>query len=121
MPYSLRRRAALVAVALVAFAGARSATASADDGAPSDASRARTIAVEGCRGARVYLNADEAATLELHNSHRLMSGLPSFCVDAKLTAAARAHSDDMLARSYFAHSSFDGTGFGARVTGFGYA
>jgi uncharacterized protein YkwD len=121
MPLPLCRRAALVAVALLASTGPRSATASTDDWVPSDASRARTIAVEGCRGARVYLNADEKATLELHNAHRLMSGLPSFCVDAKLTAAARAHSDDMVARSYFSHSSFDGTGFGARVTGFGYA
>jgi uncharacterized protein YkwD len=121
MQLPLRHRAALVAVALLASAGTRNATASADDGAAPDASRARTIAVAGCRGSRVYLSADEKATLELHNTHRIMSGLPSFCVDAKLTAAARAHSDDMMARSYFSHSSPDGTAFGARVTGFGYA
>jgi uncharacterized protein YkwD len=119
MPLPQFQRAALVAVALSATsAGSRAAPA--DDGVPADASRARTIAVAGCRGTTVLLNADEKATLELHNAHRLRDGLPPFCVDAKLTAAARAHSDDMVAQSYFSHSSYDGTQFGTRVTGFGY-
>ena len=43
------------------------------------------------------------------------------CVDGKLTAAARSHSDEELAKSYFAHNSFDGTTFDVRLTtGFGY-
>jgi uncharacterized protein YkwD len=68
----------------------------------------------------VTLTDDERRTLELHNARRLADGLPAFCLDARLTAAARAHSADMLAHGYLAHESFDGESFGARIARFGY-
>ena len=124
-----RCRAAFAALVLVA-ACAESPLAPAANAAPVDngvsavsydAARARTISVAGCAGSAIFLTADEKATLDLHNTQRKANGLPAFCVDAKLTAAARAHSDDMLSRSYFSHTSVDGTTFGTRLSTFGYA
>jgi len=42
-------------------------------------------------------------------------------VDIHITAAAQAHSDDMVARKYFSHDTPDGVGFAARVQAAGYA
>ena len=40
-----------------------------------------------------------------HNKIRRDRGLRAFCVDPKLTRAAEAHSQDMLARNYFNHNT----------------
>lgn len=79
-----------------------------------------TYAVVGCTGTTVSLSADEKRTLDLHNATRAASGLAQFCVHPALTAAARAHSQDMLAKGYFSHTSLDGRTFVARVTNAGY-
>lgn len=50
----------------------------------------------------------EAEMLKLINSERAEVGLPPLAADPELTAVARAHSADMLARGYFAHTSPEG-------------
>ncbi|MDX3521884.1 CAP domain-containing protein [Streptomyces scabiei] len=44
----------------------------------------------------------------LTNGERAGAGLPPLSPDARLTAAAQAHSADMVARSFYAHTSPDG-------------
>ena len=58
--------------------------------------------------------------VNLHNAQRQTSGLVAFCVDQKLTNAARSHSQEMIDRDYFSHNSYDGTAFWVRINGFGY-
>jgi uncharacterized protein YkwD len=79
-----------------------------------------TSSVVGCTGTAVALTADEKRTLDLHNQTRAANGLPPFCVHPALTAAARAHSKDMMAKGYFSHTSLDGSTFVTRVTRAGY-
>jgi uncharacterized protein YkwD len=79
-----------------------------------------TNSVVGCTGTTIVLTADEKRTLDLHNQKRAASGLPQFCVHPALTAAARAHSQDMLAKGYFSHTSLDGRTFVTRVVNAGY-
>ena len=76
--------------------------------------------VTGCDGSSVTLSADESAELQLHNAERARNGLVAFCVHPRLVDAARAHSQDMVARNYFSHTSADGRSFVDRVTGAGY-
>lgn len=62
----------------------------------------------------------EARAFELTNALRARSGLPPLARDAALEAAARAYSQDMLQRGFFAHVDPDGRGPGdrvARITG----
>lgn len=66
------------------------------------------------------LTADEERTFALHNARRAADGLPAFCLDPRLTAAARAHSADMLEHGYLAHASFDGESFADRIARFRY-
>jgi uncharacterized protein YkwD len=79
-----------------------------------------TYAAAGCGGTTVMLTADEKRSLDLHNAQRTRSGLVPFCVDQKLTNAARAHSQEMIDRDYFSHNSYDGTAFWVRINSFGY-
>jgi len=121
------RITALAALAIVAASSASPLVAAARADTTADSSVApttnigRAFAVIGCGGEPVFLSADEKATLDLHNAQRRASGLTTFCVDTRLTAAARAHSDDMLGQRYFAHTSPDGATFGLRVNDVGYA
>ncbi len=55
------------------------------------------------------------------NAERARHGLPPFTVDARLTAAAQAHSADMVRRVFFAHESPDGRQVWDRVVAVGYA
>ena len=84
------------------------------------ATAAGANAVVGCTGTTVSLTADEKRTLDLHNGTRAASGLAPFCVHPSLTAAARAHAQDMLTKGYFSHTSLDGRSFVTRVTNAGY-
>jgi uncharacterized protein YkwD len=52
--------------------------------------------------------ASEQEMLALLNQARLASGLAPFTLDPALSDVARAHSADMVARAYFAHSSPEG-------------
>jgi uncharacterized protein YkwD len=62
----------------------------------------------------------EAEVVRLVNAERASAGCRALTVDARLTAAARAHSADMAARDYFDHTSPDGTEFGERIAEAGY-
>jgi uncharacterized protein YkwD len=126
MPRSFRAPAAAAALALALLAACSEsptgpgATTSPDAAAPGVVSAAAAFTMTGCDGAAVALTADEKRTVDLHNATRRAYGLPEFCVHATLTAAARAHSREMLEHGFLSHDSFDGRPFNARIVGFGY-
>lgn len=62
-----------------------------------------------------------AEVTRLTNVERAKAGCGALRTEAKLAAAALAHSRDMVARNYFSHTSPDGKGPGARATAAGYA
>lgn len=66
-------------------------------------------------------SANEAAVLKLINETRRSRGLAAVRVAGALDRAALAHSRDMIARDYFAHSSLTGAGVAARARGAGYS
>ena len=61
-----------------------------------------------------------AQVVALTNRARANAGCAALRVDARLTAAAQGHSDDMSAHRYFAHDSQDGRSFADRITARGY-
>ena len=54
------------------------------------------------------------------NQERQAQGLSALKLNDQLTAAAQAHTDDMIAQSYFSHTSLDGRTPADRVTATGY-
>ncbi|MBD0842914.1 MULTISPECIES: CAP domain-containing protein [unclassified Streptomyces] len=50
-----------------------------------------------------------AEVVQLTNRERARAGLPPLAVDPALTAAAQAHSADMVARAFYSHTSPDGS------------
>ncbi len=62
----------------------------------------------------------ELALLCLTNVHRLTHGAPPLALDSRLTAAARGHSADMVARGYFDHYDPEGDGPDERARAAGY-
>jgi hypothetical protein len=48
------------------------------------------------------------------------AGLTPLVANAELTTAAQRHSDDMVARKYFSHTSADGRMFSQRISAAGY-
>jgi uncharacterized protein YkwD len=117
---------AVVALGVLAACGESPVSPTATDaGAPTarpapTASSAAARTVHGCDGATLLLSAEEMRTLDLHNATRRALGLDEFCADSLLTVAARAHSEEMLAKGYFSHDSFDGETFDARIRALGY-
>ena len=61
-----------------------------------------------------------SALLCLHNLQRISRGLHPLEANARLQAAAVAHSTEMVDDGYFAHASADGTSFSARIIRDGY-
>ena len=59
--------------------------------------------VKKCGGGKIMLSAREKETFLLHNKIRNNRNLKHFCVHPKLQKIARAHSRDMVRRSYFNH------------------
>ncbi|MGF1472998.1 MAG: CAP domain-containing protein [Rubrobacteraceae bacterium] len=84
--------------------------------APSEAAE-----VESCNGGTISLNTKEAEIFRQHNQIRRERNLKPYCVDPNLQKAARAHTNDMLERGYFSHTT-RGTGErpGARIERYGY-
>jgi uncharacterized protein YkwD len=62
----------------------------------------------------------EAEVTRLTNAERAKAGCGALRIDARLTAAARGHSADMVDRDYFSHTSPDGRGPGDRAEAAGY-
>jgi uncharacterized protein YkwD len=58
--------------------------------------------------------------LHVVNAARLVAGRPPLDLDPRLNAAAQAHADDMLARTYYAHESPEHTLPRARLLAAGY-
>lgn len=58
--------------------------------------------------------------LSLVNSERARAGCGPVTLEARLTAAAQGHSEDMALNDYFSHTSLDGTTSAQRVTRAGY-
>jgi uncharacterized protein YkwD len=56
-----------------------------------------------------------AAVLCLHNQVRAAKGLPLLTENAKLDKAAAGHSDDMVTRGYFDHTTPSGVSFVDRI------
>ena len=56
----------------------------------------------------------------LVNEYRQNSGRSTLTVDSRLTAAARAHSEDMVARNFFDHVTPDGVDPFERMVAAGY-
>jgi uncharacterized protein YkwD len=56
----------------------------------------------------------------LVNAERAEAGCGPLTTDARLTAAAQRHSDDMSARGYFSHTSQDGRTFADRIAAAGH-
>jgi uncharacterized protein YkwD len=61
-----------------------------------------------------------ASVLCLINEQRTRRGLAPLADNAQLTTAAQGHSDDMVARRYFSHTSADGRTFATRIKASGY-
>ena len=57
-----------------------------------------------------------AGVLTKLNAIRVSHKLVPLVVDKQLTAAALAHSKEMLARGYFSHDSYDGSSYAKRIT-----
>ncbi|HEV3460029.1 MAG TPA: CAP domain-containing protein [Thermoanaerobaculia bacterium] len=62
-----------------------------------------------------------SALLAAVNAARRAAGRPPLAADPRLDAAAQAHADDMLARSYYAHVGADGSTPLSRVQAAGFA
>uniref|UniRef100_UPI001C0C1835 CAP domain-containing protein n=1 Tax=Cellulosimicrobium cellulans TaxID=1710 RepID=UPI001C0C1835 len=66
-------------------------------------------------------SAEVTAVVELTNAERAAAGCAPLVLDARLTAAAQLHSEDMLAQGYFDHTSLDGRSPWDRAKAQGYA
>jgi hypothetical protein len=63
---------------------------------------------------------DATDVLALVNQHRAANGLGPVCLDAQLTEAARAHSQDMQTNNYFDHTALNGSKPWDRIQATGY-
>jgi hypothetical protein len=62
----------------------------------------------------------ESDVIDLVNAERQAEGLHPLDYDARLTTAARQHSQDMAQQNYFGHDSLDGRKFYERILDAGY-
>jgi uncharacterized protein YkwD len=104
------RRATAAAALLAAPAIAVAAFASTASAAP--ASRPPAVAADPA--------AYEAQVVVLTNTQRAANGCGALRVDSRLTAAARAHSTDMVQQKFFSHTGSNGSTFVAREVAAGY-
>jgi uncharacterized protein YkwD len=82
---------------------------------------AATSAAAGTASCAFNENADFVSQLQkLINDERVKTGLPALTVDAKLTAAAKAHATDMLCNNYLSHIGLNGSTPQSRVEAAGF-
>ncbi|MBA2644440.1 MAG: CAP domain-containing protein [Solirubrobacterales bacterium] len=67
------------------------------------------------RSGRAGLDRTERAVVKLVNAYRARHGRPRVRVSRRLSRVADRHSLEMVQHGFFAHSSRNGTGAGARV------
>lgn len=70
--------------------------------------------------ASITLRTPERQLLALVNHARTSRGLHRLTVVTSLERAARAHSSQMVAKTYFSHDSYSGESFSSRLIRFGY-
>ncbi|MDT6972708.1 CAP domain-containing protein [Streptomyces thermocarboxydus] len=99
--HCLRHEAARRTVCDPAFAHAAVASCEGAGDTYWTALWARPLTPEG-------LDRTEAEVVELTNRERARAGLPPLSRDPLLTTAAQAHSADMMARDFYAHTAPDG-------------
>lgn len=87
---------------------------------PEKAEAATYITVNTCDGGTIQLNSDEKRIFDLQNRARTKRGKKALCVHPDLTAAARAHSQEMLDKDYSAHESFNGETVKERLERYSY-
>jgi uncharacterized protein YkwD len=109
-------RPGLLIVCLLTIAAVGVALWPRDSRTPADPCGATTG-----RPSSTGLQAAAGATICLLNRERTKRGLPALHVNALLTAASAAHSQDMVRRRYFEHTSPEGRSVGDRLRAIGYA
>ena len=87
---------------------------------PASAPAAKGCIFQDDRANEKNLDKVERSLFCLTNLHRLRNGTDPVRIDTRLTAAARAHSDDMIARGFFAHNNPEGADPTVRAAAFGY-
>ncbi|MCW3006048.1 MAG: polymerase, partial [Solirubrobacterales bacterium] len=105
--------------------GPAAAPAPAPAPTASSAPASTPTASGGCANANAIptaanVAAIRAAVLCLVNAQRANAGLSQLGDNGQLQAAAQGHSDDMVARGYFSHTSADGRDMTARIQAAGY-
>jgi serine protease len=88
----------------------------APTGAPATKAPTTAPATSAPSGVAAY----EAQVIALTNEQRTANGCGTARTDDRLTAAARAHSGDMVAGNFFGHTGSDGGDFATRATRAGY-
>jgi uncharacterized protein YkwD len=68
----------------------------------------------------VISNDVETQVVTLTNAERVKNGCGALRIDSRLVAAARAHSNDMVAQNFFSHTGSSGSDFVAREVTAGY-
>jgi uncharacterized protein YkwD len=106
----VRRVIASAALVAVPFAAALSVATATPAAATTVKPKAAPVATEVL----------EAKAIELTNQQRVANGCKALRTDAKLTAAARAHSADMVKQGFFSHTGSDGSDFVKREVRAGY-
>lgn len=100
--------------------GAGDGAAGAGNGATGTGDGATTGANGNAAAVPVCVDGEEAAFLTLINQYRVANGLEPFALSGTLSAAAKAHSQDMADKNYFEHVGLDGSTFGQRIVAAGY-
>ncbi|MFQ6143081.1 CAP domain-containing protein [Streptomyces seoulensis] len=81
---------------------------------------AATTAAPSSPAAQAPASGDAARVVQLVNAERAKVGCSPLTLNATLTKAAQAHSDDMAAHQNMSHTGSDGSAPGDRITGAGY-
>jgi len=104
-----------------ASTGSRSATPVSRNLSRSPAASPSSVRSSGGQSSPDQAAAFEDQVVTLTNAQRIAHGCPALRADARLQAAAIAHSLDMRVRSYFAHDTPDGATPWARIQAQGYS
>jgi uncharacterized protein YkwD len=109
-------RRKLLPIALIAVLAAGCGQAEA----PTRSDKTSTCGQVGFRAADLGLKRTRELTLCLLNQERARRGVAPLRYNARLEAAAQAHSDDMVARRFFEHHTPEGLEPYARMAAAGY-
>ncbi|MEV7127965.1 CAP domain-containing protein [Streptomyces sp. NPDC093260] len=112
---SAPKPAATATAAPAPAAPAASATSAAPSATPS-----ATAAAPSSPTAQAPAAGDVAQVVQLVNTERAKVGCSPLTVNASLTEAAQAHSEDMAAHQNMSHAGSDGSAPGDRITAAGY-